>query len=317
MRKIVWFACLTGLLAAADVVCTAVYVYQHPDSYLARSRKPGSRHGPRLQSVPVRVFAGVRRCLKMMGSNDGSVAQNEHTTYESPEEPVAVQEEENLVPAPLAELQCAIELPLPHGPACEQGDEEAAWIAGEVIPTQEPPLAEGGEVGTGFQLSGFAGCRDGAVDHGTKPASEACQEDDNLTCWFWKTVEDCVATSQKLNDAHWFGYWYSYFSSPSTLEYKGDAEDSEPIQPLCPDDCQEDPNAAYHHEGCPYTGVSPIPARRTRSQPTLKPPKKKMKRPVKDDGEESELPMVHPEIDTMEFRNSDRSWDDYGDPFQQ
>jgi hypothetical protein len=185
------------------------------------------------------------------------------------------------------------------------------------------------------------------------PAPMPYASDDDEDCpngwfsWCWNKAGQCW--SESTSAGSWFGVWFSYFgSSPSTLDIKGDEELSEPMDENDPADCKEDPYRSYHHSGCPYTGACPYtgkmpsydpPAEPKQAEPEksvepkrsrreydpvpefdvkLKESKKKVKLPKwwwSGDSEDSEnKPIVHPEVDTMEFRPSDRSWDDYGPP---
>ncbi len=159
----------------------------------------------------------------------------------------------------------------------------------------------------------------------TPDADECPPHSYSLTGWFWHTIEDCMSASKPLTDTHFLSFWFSFFSSPSTLENKGDSELSEPEEPIVPD------NEMYHHSDCPYSGacpytgrmpsctnlpVEPMKSDEVEKSDPLKSSKKKVKSSKMDDSEDSEMPLVHPEIDTMEFRSSDRTWDDYGSPFK-
>jgi hypothetical protein len=316
MRKIVLFACLASLLGMADVVCTAVYVYKNPDSFLGRTANMaftlGTRYNPFLYGYSAVSSTAANLLSKGSGS---SVAQTETDCSQSCEEPKA--EESEPIPVQWGEFQGAIELPMPHGPAADLNGDDAAWFGGNVVTTVEPPLASECDPAV-LQVSGVMG---GMVGPCCKPATGDCVNDHCFTGMFWKMIEECVAAAQAKDEAHWFGFWFSYFSAPSTLDYKGGSETAEPMD-MTPDYYQEDPNASYHHDNCPssvcpYSGKSySDPVETPMEEEPMKAPKKKMKLPKIDDSEESDAtPAIIPGIDTMEFRRSDRTWDDYGGPF--
>ena len=215
-----------------------------------------------------------------------------------------------------------------------QTGDEIGWASGAVIGTPEPPLADHPECDSAPMIDPAVSAVTGGAGDVVNPASprfmpyctpdaDECPPYDSLAGWFWHAFEDCMAASKTLTDAHVLGFWFSCFSSPSTLENKDDTEQSEPADPIVPD------NEMYHHSDCPYSGACPYTGQMPSCTPPVEPQKsdeveksepmksskKKVKMPKVDDGENSEMPLVHPEIDTMEFRQSDRTWDDYGAPF--
>jgi len=337
MRKLVLCACLAGAIAAADVICTAVYVYKNPDSLVGRCAAMGfllgTEYNPFLYGYKV-VSANVSNLLSSKGE---PVAQKEVEDFERPEEPSAVEEEDAVAPEPLPGFHALIEIPTPPLPAPPADNvDDGGWLGGFVDGgTVEPPLADRPECSPIPMIDPAVSAATGGAAVVVNPASphfmpyctpdaDECMPHNSLSGWFWNTFADCMAASKTLTDTHFLGFWFSYFSSPSTLENKGDAELSEPEEPIVPD------NEMYHHSDCPYSGACPYtgkmpsyeaPVEPQKSDDTeksepMKSSKKKVKMPKVDDSENSETPLVHPEIDTMEFRKSDRTWDDYGSPFK-
>ena len=88
MRKLVLCACLAGALAAADVICTAVYVYRNPESFVGRCAAMGilfgTQYNPFLYGF--RVVSG--NVANLLSSKGEAVAQKQEVEeFEHPEEP--------------------------------------------------------------------------------------------------------------------------------------------------------------------------------------------------------------------------------------
>jgi hypothetical protein len=316
MRKWVWLSCLLAVLATADMFGSAYYVYKNPDSFLGRCALTSvvfaTRFNP-LVSGCKSVAADVSSLLTAKGD---AVAQNATEAAERADEPAAVEEEEVVeeVPAPIEEH---VQIKLPATPVVchDPNDPDApAWIEGFVdAGSVEPPLAAENAGAAADCKVNDAACADGHAQSG----------------WFATVFQACLDTSKAISDNTWFTFFFGYFSSPSVLDGKGDVETSEPMD--TPDN-NEDPYHSYHHsECCPYTGACPYtgrmpsyappaeeekPATEENTKP-MKTPKKKVSNGDNTNKVEREPMRLVPMIDTMEFRDSDRSWDDYGEPFQQ
>jgi hypothetical protein len=304
MRKWVWYACLIAVLAIADLVGSAYYVYKNPDSLLGRcavvSFELGVRYNPFLYGVQT-VSDNV---ATLVGHGAATAAPAASESFERPEEPAAVEEAEVVEPAAqegaLAQWVRGHIILEDNGNA-EEPVVEQSWFSRAFENTQEPPLA---------------GC---TMD----PACAADAKCEHVHGWFMKAVEDCVAAAKAMSDVTFVRCWFGYIWGPSVLEDKGGVETSEPMDGTMPDSSPEDPYQSYHHNDCPYTGACPYSGKMPSVEPEDRPvqtepirlPKIKMKPPKRDD-DESERPIYRPDIDTMEFRDSDRTWDDYGDPMQ-
>ena len=314
MRKWVWYACLIAVLAAADLLGSAYYVYKNPDSFLGHCAALGFTFGTRYNPFLVGLQTVSTNLSTMLHSSDAAVAPGEADDYERPDEPAAVEEAEALELSPLDELNG---LTIPVMPEANvilpDDDEDLGWFGGAFVNSQEPPLVDPA-------LMPVVGVAGSTIVPGCMAHAD-CEESHDLFGWFMKSFADCMA-SEPMSDADIIRCWFGWLSSPSVLENQGDVETSEPADSTPP----EDPYQSYHHSDCPYTGACPYSGKmpsvepdKTDSQEQTKPmksPKKKMKLPKEDDMEQSETPTIRPDIDTMEFRDSDRTWDDYGDPSQ-
>jgi len=326
MRKLLWGVCLAGVAYVGGVFCASWYAWTHPDSFLGKVALSGARMGARCNPILGGLTASAAGCIQAAWNGTNTVAQSEVEDYDRPDEPTAVEE-------PVAEIQPGDahglgDLPLPRIPAIliedlkEFNDSEPV-----VTTTPEPPLAEQPPCGNGtitdhavLQAAGW---------FETPPARPMppCKEDDDCPAgWFGrmlrKVMESCCGETKADAEKCWFELLFGYFSAPPTLN-SGDTELSEPKGVTDPDECKEDPYHHYQHSGCPYTGRmpsdAPLPAPKNndggeKSAPAK--PHKKVKLPKVGGVEDSETTPIHPEVDTMEFRNSDRTWDDYGWPYQ-
>jgi len=306
MRKWVWYACLIAVLATADLVGSAYYVYKNPDSLLGRCAAASFELGVRFNPLLYGVQTVSENVATMVGRGAESAAPAASEQFERPEEPAAVEEAEVVEPAPQEEAQGGWVLPQAWGHIILQEDGNAdeqpaehGWFDRAFENTQEPPLA-----GSTMDPACAA---DAECEHGH-------------CCWLMKAVDNCVAAAKATCDVTFLHSWFGYIWGPSVLDDKGEIETSEPMDGTTPDESQEDPYQSYHHNDCPYTGACPYSGKMPSVEPVqtepIKLPKIKMMPPKRDDGEESERPIYRPDIDTMEFRDSDRTWDDYGDPMQ-
>ncbi len=150
MRKLVLCACLAGAIAAADVICTAVYVYKNPDSLLGRCATMGfvfgTEYNPFLFGYKV-VSGNVSNLLSSKGE---TVAQKEVEDFERPDDPNAVEEEDAVAPEPLPSFHALVEIPTPQVPTpAVDNIDDIGWFGGFVDEgTVEPPLADHLECGT-------------------------------------------------------------------------------------------------------------------------------------------------------------------------
>jgi hypothetical protein len=329
MRKWMWWACLVVVLGAADLIGSAYYVYKNPDSFLGRCATTSfvlaTRYNPFLygyQSVSADV-------AKVMANQFETTAQDQEET-ERPDDPTPVEEAEVVGQAPVVSLDELLGRPMPQPQVADQDDENAGrWVEEAPAATAEPPLADGQESLSQPIVDPALMPVSGVAVGGVVVAMPSSCSEGGFMGWFQRNYQDCLAAAKALSDRQWLYYWFGFLSTPSTLQNQGDAETSEPMDQSQSDEYQEDPNRDYHHNDCPYTGFCPYTGRMPSYAPPVeqiddvekkvepKKPMKKMKPPKLDDSEQSETTPIHPEVDTMEFRDSDRTWDDYGDdPFK-
>jgi hypothetical protein len=302
MRKMLWWGCVIGAVYFGAVIGSACYVYTHPDSALARSAQAGLDLVGRYN--PLVVGGSATGLNSSVWSGGETVAAKPADEAECAEEP-ADENEGNF--DLLAELSRFV---------------SPVWT--KPCDTIEPPVAadeaceaQVAQDGVAIQAAGWVGgvkCR----------VMPPCKPDDDEACSsgaMWEFVgrafEQCRQQMRDAAEKRWLTYWMGMFSSPSQLDGRGDVEGSEPNKADEPADCKEDPNREYHHSGCPYTGACPYSGRMPSCTPPAAEPKnaageshETMKPDDSDeDFEESDYMPVPAAIDTMEFRDSDRTWE--------
>jgi hypothetical protein len=324
MRKLLWGTCLAGVAYVGGVFCASWYAWTHPDSFLGKVALSGAQMGARCNPLLGGLAASAAGFTQAAWNGTSTVTQTEAEDFERPDDPTAVEG-----PAAEVELGGLAEMPLPRIPAIVLDELKDLNENEPVVPaTAEPPLADRAPCGRGVITDDAVMQAAGWFETPpARPMPPCCEDDECPVGWvgrmIQKVVEACHGELKAACESSWFEIWFGYFSAPPTLN-TGDTELSEPKTPSDPNECKEDPYHHYHHSGCPYTGrmpeyVPPAAPKNNDGGEKGEPKKmhhKKVKLPKLGGAEDSETTPVHPEVDTMEFRKSDRTWDDYGWPYQ-
>ena len=318
MRNWIWSACLAGVAAVSAAAGTSYYAYQNPDSFLGRCAMStvllGARNNPLVYGLSA-VSPGLTSLEDGVTLTDPAVSDAEEA-----DSPLCL----DGLPMTLPNGHYLDNLPqyFPPSPTIPLSEELKRQSSESFDVPTEPPSYHGPVLRLESESTRFM---------------PYCVRDNDCACdscpltWFTKTVEHCWMAAQRMTERNWLTCWLGGMSSPTMLPVQGDEEAAESREQKEPEACKEDPNLPYHHSGCPYgsgacpytgkvpTYTAPLPVKKpaARSEEQSEPPlptKHKIKWPKLGEDEESEFTPVHPEVDTMEFRKSDRKWDDYGTP---
>jgi hypothetical protein len=325
MRKLTWSCAAVAVAASGFVFGTAEYTYRHPDSLLGRcvtaAFRMTSSFGP--------VF---RTGAYVVGTVAGTASDADEDICEIPEEPEPV-----LIAEPEV---CPVEQPL--APVAAFADPNRGRLPGKIVIDEgdEPPLAEAPSKAI-YEVEAVSRRLDGAhsvpdfcsglTDRALAAVSQQfdsangivqasvtvetrkmpyCLEDDTPS-----RVMPCADDSEDLEAKPPANPIWNLFL-PKGTEVGGDEES---IAGPLSNNCREDPSAPLQIPGCPYPASKKCPKQEAGGEePSEMPPvKKKSKQSEPDkvmkksyDDARRYPDLMHPAIDTMEFRPSDWGHDD-------
>jgi hypothetical protein len=321
MRKLLWSCVGLGVLTAGGFYLAANYACRHPASVVGRC----------VIATLVQPLAGLGTMV--VGSSTGGPLGGDAagTATEEmciPDDPTPVAEEAPVEPAP----------PLPVSGVLEAPQAEVRAPAPIVIHEEPepatPPQPEEPSESESKEPSGtptVATASGPAVPEKTyPPLMPYCTDDATpMRMPYADENEDSGAGQAGTDPDNGTSWWQRLFHlrAPEGRVPGG----AEPSEPDGASDCREDGNYHQHYSGCPYTGRccpdSPKPKAPVSARPDRKPHGKG------EAGEEQEPPAEpethgqkqhykgcrdgddcprHPEVDTMEFRPSDRGLNEYG-----
>jgi hypothetical protein len=312
MRK-VWCYCAAGMVAVAGVMVAAgVYTYRHPDSKMVRTarrvHKTTEQYNPfarlaalmvsqsrnAVQTMKSRMAADTAAPAEAPPSGSGCAASKPC----APAEPVQVFLEE---PPPRLHGQIVIgqeEGCAPDGEPCRNS---AGGVCGSVIAAPCGAVV-GGAVGVG--------CGEPEEWEPCRPVMPLCQEPEQAPATI-PHIEDEPPADSCESFLH---FWMKFFEAKMK-----DQEPQECEQPDYPG-CQEDPNPSYHcpHNSCPHSGVCPYSGKSVCPYDPTPPQEPDVPAEQGDNTQEpSGIPCEpkksapHPEVDTMEYRKSDATFDSF------
>jgi hypothetical protein len=321
MRKALWCCAAAAAVLTGGVTWTVYHGIKHPDS-CGRMLSQASRIG--LFMSPLGIVSHLAG-EPMVGSCETEAA-GDWLAEGIPEEPQPVEAAEELVP--VLPLAGALELP-------------AAALAPPIVineddPLHEPIMCEPGNDQkldlTAFQVQ--AGLNPEVPSNTCPMVMPYCTDEDEAPAQMPYATDDEPAagyTSEKQDRDSWFFRIWSNLLPKKVASEEAPPEDTDV---LCPDqcpgmgDCKEDSH--YHHQYpgcphtvCPYTGRSypdeamtppssnAAPSGSEEGSETKPAPKKMMHKSKKVDSEQDGCPK-HPDVDTMEFRPSDRQLNEHG-----
>jgi hypothetical protein len=306
MRKLYWGCAALAVAAGGLVYGTAEYTYRHPDSLVGRcvtaAYRMTSSFGP--------VFrTGAYLVGTVAGATTASDADDEICEIPDEPEPVVIAEPE----------ECPVEEHLT--PVAAVADPNRGRLPGKIVidEGEEPPLAKDDDVLAGLtsraveavskQFSGVTEIMQTSIV--TEARKMPYCHDDDIQQRVMPRVEEAEDLEVKppANPI-----WNSFLPKGTEV---GSNEESEPSH--LSNDCREDPSAPLQIPGCPYPAGKKCPKQDVGGEePSEMPPvKKKSKRAEPDkvmkksyDDARRYPDLMHPAIDTMEFRPSDWGRDD-------
>lgn len=306
MRKWFWRGAAVAVVTAAGACSAVYYAFYHPDSYLGQCLSAASQGG-------ILVNA-----LSAFGACDDATASAGDPDRFIPDDPVPVVE---LEPQPLL-----------LGRVVEVADTPPPQLAGSTPIVIEPTETESPasvSVAELLRQSEESGPPTAAEEAARRPLIMPYADDGERPLTPMPFAED-EPVLQKA-DTPWVDFlkfWQGLFAKP-------DGRSGQSAQPGSDDlpRCQEDASHHQQYSGCPYTGCPATGPRPAGPGPIV--PVHTEPAPTTGGGEESEMPLRkvtprlqkklrelipgdidcapagvvprHPEIDTMEFRRTDRT----------
>lgn len=306
MRKFTWSCAAVAVAAGGFTFGTAEYTRRHPESLVGRC-----------VTAAVRMTSSFGPVFRTGGYLVGTLANA--TTGNSVDEEIC-EIPDDPEPIVIAEPEvCPVKEPL--APVTAFADPNRGRLPGKIVIDEgdEPPLAKGDDL--------LAGLTDRAVEALGKQLGGMTE-----------IVQTSITT-----ESRWMPYCLDEDNPPRIMPRADDAEDLEVKPPANPiwnsflpkgtevggneeseprqlsNDCREDPSASLQIPGCPYPASQKCPKQDTGGEePSEMPPvKKKSKRSEPDkvmkksyDDARRYPDLMHPAIDTMEFRQSDWGRDD-------
>jgi hypothetical protein len=307
MRKWFYLCAAVGVLTAAGAFSAMYYAWRHPDSYLGRCLSAAAQGGMLVNSLSA-----------LGASDDVATAASGDPDRFIPDDPMPVVEIEPL-PLLVSRVVEVVEAPPPQIAS-------STPIAIEPDDLGQPAP---GNLADLLRQSDESGPPAATEEAAHRPMIMPYAEDGDSPLMPMPFAEAEEPVRQKAEDPwpEFLKFWQDFFSKPEGSPEHSARPESDDLSK-----CQEDAHYHQQYSGCPYTGC-PATGSHTRDQMPIVP---RHTEPTPGTGveEESEMPLRrvtprlqkklrelipgdidcepgvvprHPDIDTMEFRRTDRT----------